>query len=122
MGAGHGILLLVRPWPTRNRQSKHTALLHVHSGEILQPMVDGIGLSGKDRVYRPTRSKLRLHIGADIGEVAGDVIHQRTACGGTPAGNFAHSEHPNRQRPKQPRQPKQGGRRPRTSYAPVTAG
>ena len=78
-GAGHRILLLVRPWPTRNRQSKHTALLHVHSGEILQPMVDGIGLSVKDRVYRPTRSKLRLHIGADIGEVAGDVIHQRIA-------------------------------------------
>ena len=49
-------------------------------------MVEGIGLSGKDRVYRPTRGKLRLHIGADILKVAGGVIH--TACGGAPAWNL----------------------------------
>ena len=70
----------------------------------------GIGLSGKDRAYRPTRGKLRLHIGADIRKVAGDVIHKRTACGGAPAGNRG-SNHPNRQQPKQLRKPKQPGSR-----------
>ena len=85
-GAGHGLLLLIRPWPTCHRQGKDTALLQVHRGKILQPKVEGIGLSGKDRVYRPTRGKLRLHIGADILKVAGGVIY--TACGGTPAGNL----------------------------------
>ena len=83
-------------------------LLQVHSGNIMQPMVEGIGLSGKDRAYLPTRGKLRLHIDADMFKVAGDASHTRTACGAAPAGNLG-SYHPNRQQPKQPRKPKQPG-------------
>ena len=67
-----------------------------------------IRLSGKGLAYLPTRGKLRLHIGAGILKVAGDVIHKRTACGGAPAGNLG-GNHPNRQQPKQPRKPKQLG-------------
>ena len=82
--------------------------MQVHSGKIMQPMVEGIGLSGKDRAYLPTRGKLRLHIDANFFKVAGDASHTRTACGAAPAGNLG-SNHPNRQQPKQPRKPKQPG-------------